>query len=535
MKAFSELYTAIDETTKTNAKIEALVKYFSIANEKDAIWCVAMLSGRRPKRTIKSSELKTWCMELTGIPEWLFLESYSIVGDLSEVITLILPPAESHQSVPLHETVRLLKELEHVSDGHKKKFIQSTWQQLSTPERFIFNKLITGSFRIGVSQQLVVKALAKHYHLNENSVSHRLTGNWNAETTTLKELLFSDNVNDDHSKPYPFYLAYQLEQAPEELGNVGEWQIERKYDGIRGQIIIRDKQLFVWSRGEELITEKFPEFAVLVDLLPEGTVLDGEILPVKDGMPLPFHLMQTRISRKNITKKALQNAPLILMCYDLIELNGKDMRVEVLQKRRAELEELIKKASSQSPQLPLMLSPVLECSSWEEVKSQRSCSRDFLCEGLMLKHKQSMYESGRRRGNWWKWKVDPLTADGVLIYAQRGSGRRANLYTDYTFAIWDGEELVPFTKAYSGLTDKELLEVDNWIKKNTIDKFGPVRSVTASLVFEIAFEGIQPSPRHKSGIALRFPRIVRWRKDKSVKEANTKQDLLQLIESLKMK
>jgi DNA ligase-1 len=384
-----------------------------------------------------------------------------------------------------------------------------------------------------VSQQLVIKALAKQYHLEENTVSHRLTGNWNPETTTLKGLLFSDNANDDHSKPYPFYLAYQLEQAPEELGDLADWQIERKYDGIRGQIILRDKQLFVWSRGEELITEKFPEFNNLIDLLPDGTVLDGEILPIRDQLPLPFHVMQTRISRKNVTKKSLQDAPLVMMCYDLLELEGNDMRAQPMQVRRKKLEQLFQDATV-SATVPLMLSPILTCSNWEEVKAERMRSRESFCEGLMLKHKQSVYESGRRRGNWWKWKVDALTVDGVLIYAQRGHGRRANLYTDYTFAIWDGEALVPFTKAYSGLTDKELLLVDAWIKKNTIDKFGPVRSVTAEQVFEIAFEGIQPSPRHKSGIALRFPRIVRWRTDKSAREANTKQDLLQLINRYEM-
>lgn len=376
--------------------------------------------------------------------------------------------------------------------------------------------------------------MAKHFQLEENIVSHRLSGNWNPDTTTLKTLLFSDNPNDDHSKPYPFYLAYQLDQELETLGNIDEWQIERKFDGIRGQIIVRDNQLFVWSRGEDLITEKFPEFSELVHLLPQGTVLDGEILPVKNNLPLPFHVMQTRIGRKNVSKKNLQEAPLVMMCYDLLELSGKDMRSQSLQTRREELEKLIEEVSQKTTNVPLLISPVLNCSSWEGVKKERNRSRDFLCEGLMLKKKQSVYESGRRRGNWWKWKVDALTVDGVLIYAQRGSGRRANLYTDYTFAIWDGEELVPFTKAYSGLTDKEILEVDNWIKKNTIDKFGPVRSVVATLVFEIAFEGIQPSPRHKSGIALRFPRIARWRKDKHAKEANTKNDLLRLIESLKI-
>jgi DNA ligase-1 len=534
MKAFSELYTAIDETTKTNAKITALVQYFSTADERDVIWCVALLSGRRPKRTIKSSELKSWCQQLTGIPAWLFEESYHIVGDLAEVITLILPSAVTHKTILLNETVKSLKELKDASDEQKRDFIQSTWLQLSTPERFIFNKLITGGFRIGVSQQLVVKALSKHYHLEENVITHRLIGNWNPETTTLKDLLFSNNANDDHSKPYPFYLAYQLDQLPEELGSVSDWQIERKYDGIRGQIIIRNKQLFVWSRGEELITEKFPEFNMLIDVLPDGTVLDGEILPMKNQVPMPFHVMQTRISRKNITKKALQEAPLVMMCYDLLELNGKDIRNKSMQGRRDELVELIAKAKEKIPTAPLLISPILTVNTWEEVKNERGRSREFLCEGLMLKRKDSIYESGRRRGSWWKWKVEALTVDGVLIYAQRGHGRRANLYTDYTFAIWDGDDLVPFTKAYSGLTDKELIQVDAWIKKNTIDKFGPVRSVIAAQVFEIAFEGIQPSPRHKSGIALRFPRIARWRTDKNIKEANTKQDLLQLIESLKI-
>jgi DNA ligase-1 len=534
MKAFADLYTAIDESTKTNVKVDALVNYFSKADEKDAIWCVALLIGKKPKRTIKTSELKNWCMELSGIKEWLFEESYQVVGDLAETITLVLPPASERKDFTLRQTMQTLIGLEAVADEEKRMFIQNSWQQLSTTERFVFNKLITGSFRVGVSQQLVIKALAKQYHLDENIVSHRLTGKWDPVSVSLKELLFSDNKNDDHSKPYPFYLAYQLEHLPEELGDPDEWQIERKYDGIRGQIIIRDRQLFVWSRGEELITEKFPEFTSLVSLLPDGTVIDGEILPMKGNKPLPFHIMQTRISRKNVTKKNLEEAPLKMMCYDLLEWKGDDLRKRIMKERRALLEQLIRESFLISNDLPLMVSPVLECKSWDEIKEERSRSREYLCEGLMLKRKDSIYEVGRRKGNWWKWKVDALTVDGVLIYAQKGHGRRANLYTDYTFAIWDGEELVPFTKAYSGLTDKELLQVDNWIKKNTIDKFGPVRSVKAELVFEIAFEGIQPSPRHKSGIALRFPRIARWRIDKSPREANTKNDLLQLIESLKV-
>jgi DNA ligase 1 len=535
MKAFSELFTLIDQTTKTNEKVKALVNYFSLSNEKDSIWAVALLSGNRPKRTVKTNELIAWCIELANIKPWLFEESYHIVGDLAETITLLLPAPEDSLDFPLNRIMISLSSLTKETDEQKKIFIQETWKHLTPAERFVFNKLITGNFRVGVSQQLIIKALSKHFNIHENIIAHRLTGNWHPAETTLNDLLLSDNANDDHSKPYPFYLAYQLDVAPEMLGDIADWQIERKYDGIRGQIIIRDKKLFVWSRGEELITEKFPEFELLSNILPSGTVIDGEILPVKEGKPLPFHIMQTRISRKNITKKNLTEAPLIMMCYDLLEFNGSDIRGESMQMRRKKLEQLLKDVSAKFSDIPLMLSPLIECQSWEEVREERSRSRDHLCEGLMLKKKDSSYESGRRRGSWWKWKVDALTVDGVLIYAQSGHGRRANLCTDYTLAIWDNETLVPFTKAYSGLTDKELVEVDAWIKKNTLEKFGPVRSVKPELVFEIAFEGIQPSPRHKSGIALRFPRIARWRTDKKPNEANTKQDLLQLIESLKVK
>lgn len=534
MKAFAELFTAIDQTTKTNAKVDALVEYFSVADERDAVWAVALLSGNRPKRTVKTAELKSWCYDLAGVAEWLFEESYHIVGDLAETITLLLPASVKLKEHPLHTVMTALSGLEKESEIVRKDFIQSAWMQLTSSERFVFNKLITGNFRVGVSQQLIIKALAKQFSLPENIIAHRLTGSWHPSDITLSGLLLSENKNDDHSKPYPFYLAYQLEVEPESLGNVEEWQVERKYDGIRGQIIIRDKKIFVWSRGEDLITEKFPEFSSLPEIIPDGTVIDGEILPVKDGLPMPFHVMQTRISRKNVSRKNLQEAPLVMMCYDLLELNGEDVREKPMEWRRSELEKLVTAADSRDG-VPLMLSPVLACKSWDEVIAERARSREFLCEGLMLKRKDSPYENGRRKGNWWKWKVDALTVDGVLIYAQSGHGRRANLYTDYTFAIWDGDMLVPFTKAYSGLTDKELLQVDSWIKKNTLEKFGPVRSVKPELVFEIAFEGIQPSSRHKSGIAVRFPRIARWRTDKKAGEANTKNDLLQLIESLKLK
>lgn len=529
MKAFSELFTEIEQTASTNEKTDALVRYFATANEQDAIWCVALLSGRRPKRTVKSNELWEWSGELSGLPTWLQAESYHIVGDLAETISLLLPVTKAASDHSLSKVIHELIDLKDKSDEQRKQYITSMWLQFNPQELFVFNKFITGGFRMGVSDKIIIKALAKHYDIEENVVAHRLSGSWEARGNSLHNLLSGEGSTSDISKPYPFYLAYPLEVAPEELGAVDEWLIERKYDGIRGQIIIRDNTLFVWSRGEDLLTEKFIEFHGLVHVLPNGTVIDGEILPAKNGQYLPFHVMQTRIGRKIVTKKVLQEAPLVMVCYDLLEYNGADIRHLSMQERRAMLETALKEAKDKHPALPLHISPEVRCQTWEEVAAERLNSREYNCEGLMLKRKDSEYKTGRRRGDWWKWKVDPLSIDGVMIYGQRGHGRRADLYTDFTFAVWDGDELVPFCKAYSGLTDKEMVQVDAWIKKNTLDKFGPVRSVTPTLVFEIGFEGINPSPRHKSGVALRFPRILRWRTDKSAKEANTKADLMELL------
>lgn len=529
MRAFSELFTNIDQTSSTNEKIDALVHYFATAAEQDAIWCVALLSGRSPRRTVKTNELWEWSGEMSRLPVWLQAESYHIVGDLAETISLLLPAHNTDHDYSLHQIIHDLIDLKEKDDQQRKAYITHMWQQFNRQELFVFNKFITGGFRMGVSDKIIIKALARHYNLDENVVAHRLSGSWEARGNTLNTLLSNNDGATDISRPYPFYLAYPLETLPEELGDVNEWQIERKYDGIRGQIIVRDDTLFVWSRGEDLLTEKFVEFNELINMLPNGTVIDGEILPVKDGHIQPFHVMQTRIGRKNITKKILQDAPLVMMCYDILEHDGVDMRHLSMQERRAILESVIADSKSKHPKLPLLLSPVINCKTWLEVTEERTRSRDNNCEGLMLKRKDSEYKTGRRRGDWWKWKVDPLSIDGVMLYAQRGHGRRADLYTDFTFAVWDGDELVPFCKAYSGLTDKEMLQVDAWIKKNTLDKFGPVRSVTPNLVFEIGFEGINPSPRHKSGVALRFPRILRWRQDKSAKEANTKEDLVALL------
>ncbi|WP_207515505.1 ATP-dependent DNA ligase [Longitalea luteola] len=529
MLEFAQLLFKLGTTTKTNDKLEALAYYFAHANEKDKVWVIALFSGRRPRRTVSGTQLAVWCTELIHLPIWLFQECYHTVGDLSETIALLIPETKISSSPtgqPLHYYVEKFQQLEKAGEAEKKMFILQSWLELSSRERFVFNKLLSGTFRVGVSQKLMVNALARTVQLEPNTIAHRISGNWDPATTSFSALLSEQSTQTDFSKPYPFYLAYALEDPLPELGEPADWQAEWKWDGIRGQIIKRNGQLFVWSRGEDLITEKFPEFSILQSKLPNGVVIDGEILPYKDGQVLNFNILQTRIGRKNVTKKHLQDAPVGLFAYDLLELNGEDLRSMALNERRAALEDLVT-----SLQLPfLQLSPVVTFSNWDELTTIREQSRNLNSEGLMLKRRSSAYQVGRRRGDWWKWKIDPLTIDAVMVYAQKGAGRRSNLYTDYTFAVKDGDKLVPFTKAYSGLTDKEFAQVDAFVKRNSLEKFGPVRTVKPELVFEIAFEGIAASNRHKSGVALRFPRISRWRTDKTPNDINTLDDLRKMLE-----
>jgi DNA ligase 1 len=536
MKQFAELVRVLGTSTKTNDKLDALSHYFATANDKDKVWVIALFTGRRPKRTISPSLLQQWCAALTGIPSWLFEECYHTVGDLSETIALLIPDEVTIKNATprtLSYYVEQFLLLANAGEEEKKAFMINSWKELESPvERFVFNKLLSGAFRIGVSQRLMVNALAKTVKLDASIIAHRISGNWDPSTTAFDELLSESAISSDHSKPYPFYLAYALEDTPASLGAPSDWQAEWKWDGIRGQIIRRNNELFVWSRGEELITEKFPEYHILKDILPEGTVLDGEIISLQqdkgehEWKPLPFASLQTRIGRKNITRKQLQESPVGFVAYDLLEFESTDWRDKSLQQRRAQLEVLVKQIN-----LPVLrVSPVVAFEQWETLTSLRENSRNLGAEGLMLKKKDSVYQVGRKRGDWWKWKIDPLVIDAVMIYAQKGSGRRSNLYTDYTFAVKDNDKLISFTKAYSGLTDKEFAEVDAFVKRNAIEKFGPVRTVKPELVFEIAFEGIAASARHKSGVALRFPRINRWRKDKKPEEINTLADLKKMLE-----
>lgn len=524
---FAALVIQISSSTKTNEKLEALAKYFTVADDKDKVWVIAIFSGRRPKRIVNSTLLSEWCIELAKLPPWLFLECYSTVGDLAETIALLLPVSNNKNDNGKNLSYYLEKfiEIEKQAEAIRKQFIIDSWQQMNSGERFVFNKLITGSFRIGVSQKMIVNALSKVVNLSSSVIAHRISGNWDSATTSFTNMFGNEVTDTDSSKPYPFYLAYALEDEPATLGTPEEWQAEWKWDGIRGQLIKRNNELFVWSRGEELMTDKFPEYFILKDLLPDGIVLDGEIISAVNGAPMPFAALQTRIGRKNITKKHLTEAPISFFVYDLLEFNYEDWREKTLEERRMKMEEILQNINSNS----IQLSPIIKFTHWDELAELRKTSREMNSEGIMLKRKNSFYQAGRKRGDWWKWKIDALTIDCVLVYAQKGSGRRSNLYTDYTFAVKDGDKLITFAKAYSGLTDKEFAQVDNFVKRNSLEKFGPVRTVKPELVFEIAFEGIAASSRHKSGVALRFPRMSRWRKDKTVEEINTIDDLKAML------
>jgi DNA ligase-1 len=528
VRRFAALYTAVDSTTRTNEKVDAMVDYFRTADAADAAWAVYFLSGGRPKRLIPVRRLADWAMRTSDVPDWLFEESYAAVGDLAETISLLLPDAATVSDTPLHCWMdeRILP-LARQSEVEQERNITSAWRELDGAQRFVFNKLITGGFRVGVSQQLVVRALARATGIDEGAIAHRLTGTWTPNAAFFKALVAAETTDTDNSRPYPFFLAYPLEGEAESLGAPSEWQAEWKWDGIRSQTIRRNGQTFIWSRGEELVTERFPEIAGAADFLPDGTVIDGEIMPWKDGAPLPFAQLQRRIGRKTLGAKILAEVPVVVIAYDLLELGGRDLRAAPLSERRRLLDETI--VNLRSPQF--VVSPQVPLESWSDAHAAYARARETSAEGLMLKRRDAVYGVGRRKGGWWKWKVQPYTVDAVMIYAQAGHGRRASLHTDYTFAVWDNGTLVPFAKAYSGLTDEEIRELDAWIRRNTLEKFGPVRSVKPEHVFELGFEGIQKSPRHKSGVAVRFPRILRWRTDKKPEDADTIATLRALMDT----
>jgi DNA ligase-1 len=536
MRAFAQLFLSLDETNKTNEKVRVLKDYFLSVPDTDKMHMLALFTGRKPKRPINSTLIRTWAMEMAHIPVWLFEESYNVVGDLAETISLLLPGNNISNSKTLTEWIAEINTASTLTEEQKKQWLTTSWAMLDTQEKFVFNKVLTGGFRVGVSQSLVVKALADISKLDAATLTHRIMGNWQPETYTFDQLIAEQGASDDISRPYPFFLAYPIQETSEKqkspdelqssLGDAAEWQAEWKWDGIRAQLIKRDGKIFIWSRGEDLATDKFPELHPFLKALPDGMVIDGEILSFQNGQPMPFNVLQTRIGRKNLNKKILEESPVAVIAYDCLEYGGDDIRGKTQAERRAILEQL--QLTTAQPEI-FRISELISFNSWDELTEIRTRSRSMIAEGIMLKRKSAHYQVGRRRGDWWKWKIDPLSVDAVMIYAQKGHGRRADLYTDYTFAVWDGDKLVPFAKAYSGLTDEEIRKVDNFVKRNTLEKFGPVRTVKPELVFEIGFEGINRSTRHKSGIALRFPRILRWRTDKPMEEADTLETLKGLL------
>jgi DNA ligase-1 len=558
MKAFAALFAALDGTTSTNAKVDAIVRYLTAAPAADAAWAVFFLTGRRLKRLLPYRSISDWTLALAGLDEWLLGECYAVVGDGAETATLILDqiPALPAEPLTLAEWVegRILP-LRQTPPEAQQRLVIGWIRELERWERFTLFKLLTGELRLGVSQTLAVRALAQAASLPATSIAARIMGEWTPSAAWYAEVVSPGVTEADRSRPYPFCLASPIDNTIAEapaiealLGDRGDWQVEWKWDGIRAQLIVRDGRVYLWSRGEELITDRFPEVAAIASGLADGTVLDGEILAWRGDRPLAFAALQQRIGRERQVARTARDIPVVFMAYDILEDAGVDLRPTPIADRRARLEAVVTRlrpsgfgaaspaAAARAPLLPfeddaaaavglrqqtIRLSPVVTEETWATLASLRGESRQRGVEGLMLKRLTSAYGVGRKRGDWWKWKIDPHTIDAVLIYAQPGSGKRASLLTDYTFGVWHEGELVPVAKAYSGLTNEEILEMDRWIRRHTVERFGPVRHVEPIHVFELGFEAIAPSTRHRSGIAVRFPRMLRWRKDKPASEADT--------------
>lgn len=529
MIRFAALYAAIDATTKTNEKLSALTSYFRSSSPADAAWATFFLCGYKLRQLVPTKLLRVWAAEEANIAAWLFDESYHSVGDLAETLTLIVPPGELSDDVSLADWVeQRLMPLRDMQEAEQRDAVVTIWKQSPTQMRLVILKLVTGAFRVGVSRSIVTRAIAEYAGVASDVISHRLMGTWKPTPAFFQGLVSKEVQDTVASQPFPFCLAHPIDNAlgPESLGDAKDFAAEWKWDGIRGQVIRRAEQVFIWSRGEDLMENRWPEIESAAQLLPDGTVLDGEILASNGiNQVLPFAQLQRRIGRKSVSKKLLKEVPVIFQAFDLLEYAGEDIRSLPFLERRKRLDVLL--STFEHPHLHG--TQLFESASWSAWAKIRDQSREKNAEGLMLKRLDASYEVGRVRGVWWKWKVSPYTIDAVLIYAQKGHGKRSGLYTDYTFALWDGDMLVPFAKAYSGLDDSEINLVDRFVRQNTRESFGPVRSVTPALVMEIAFEGLQRSPRHKSGIATRFPRIVRWRHDKKPEDANRLVELMDLL------
>ncbi|MAI43566.1 MAG: ATP-dependent DNA ligase [Puniceicoccaceae bacterium] len=540
MDLFTQLFIALDQTNKTVAKSQLLSEYFEEASPADAAWAIYFLMGERLKRLVKTADLKEWACRVSDLPDWLFAECYDHVGDLAETLALLIFCEDKFRKADLKLSLSELIEnylipLKAMEPEAQSKRIVQLWSKMDFSMALVLNKLITGGFRVGVSKSLVIKALAKNASVDPAVMAHKLMGQWEPSEVNFKNLFVKKSTQDEVLRPYPFCLAYPLEVKEGEslsmiLGDSNEWQIEPKWDGIRAQIIVRKGARVIWSRGEQLLNEQLPEIEDALKAYPDeqSFVLDGEILAwdFENDKVRSFADLQKRLGRKKVSKAILEEIPVVFMAYDLLEIDSVDLRAKSTSERRDVLEKWLPSIET----YVMRLSPIYDASrGWEAMAEVRSHSREESIEGLMLKQKTAIYSVGRKKGLWWKWKIEPYTVDAVMVYAQQGHGRRAGVFSDYTFSIWKDGELVPFCKAYSGLSDMEMKRVDKWIRANTTAKHGPVRVVQAELVFEIAFEGIQESKRHKSGIAVRFPRIHRWREDKLASDADTLETVKSLL------
>ena len=539
LNKFSKLFEDLDSNNSSNKKVNFLTKYFKLNNNLNNILTIYLLIGKKNKRFISGKSLREYYANIYKIPKWLIDECYSKVGDSAEVIALLLQDKILEKNIKddisLNELINeILPKLKKLDENKKKIYIKSLWEKISKDNQLIFNKILTGTFRIGVSKGLVVKAISNMIGIDESIILHRLMGELEPIEETYMFLINQKLEQKELDyKPYPFQLANTFDERIKETISVDKYQIESKWDGIRSQIIKRSNNISIWTRGEELVNKTFPELIKIISHFKNDFVLDGEILiwDENKNRPKNFSLLQKRLGRKSPSLKIQKDLPVVFMAYDILEINGKDIRSKILSERRDILEKSFSNLISEDKSIieKIKITKLHQISNWKDLEEVKNSARKSNTEGLVIKDKQSEYVPGRKKGNWWKYKIDPMQLDGILIYARPGSGKRADLYTDYSFGIWEDNKLVKFANAYSGLNNEEIRELDKWIRRNTLEKFGPVRSVKPELVFEISFDNIQISKRHKSGIALRFPRITKWRRDKNIMEADNLENALKMI------
>ena len=422
MRRFARLFQRLDRSTATLEKRAALIDYFREAAPEDAVWALFLLSGRKLARIAQSGELRGWIARESGIAPWLVDESYAHVGDLAETLTLLLddPAPPERVEAPLRHWVEdVLLPLRGKDPETRRLAVVAGWHALPSTERLLFNKLLTGSLRVGVSQRLVQTALAELTGIDIARLAQRMMGDWPPTPEFLAGLLQPEVTLADTQQPYPFFLASPLESPPDTLGEIGEWLLEWKWDGIRLQLIRRGNTTALWSRGEERLDGRFPEIEAAAHRLPEGCVLDGELVVWMEGRVQPFAALQKRIGRLKPGPKLLTDAPVAMLVYDLLEHEGVALREQPLQARR----EVLARVIAQTGDPRFVLSDEVHAASWQDAALRREQARELGVEGLMLKRRDSVYQAGRRRGDWWKWKIDPLTIDAVLVYAQSGSGR----------------------------------------------------------------------------------------------------------------